>query len=771
MTDPVEVAKRIARSLTPPIGKLATGGYIPTGYVDPSDPQRADNLQKFQAGNHPDIPSVVYHGGGEDINEFNTQGNSGKTAGTGAFFSDAPPVSNTYAAGRGPNLMPVHLSMKNPVVVDAKGRNWDKIHHSSIMQIPQVTKPDQDEDLLSQLYDKPSKKSMIVSKARKSNVGKEFGMDDEGHVSTDDLARWARQNGHEGLIVKNVVDHGPSGRYSTMDAFKPRSLFVAFKPNQIKSAIGNNGQFDPNKNEIYKAGGGYVTGQDGPFYRVQSKSAPEGSAGAFGVGSTLERQGGAGETQPTGMGQERFGLPKRPSDDEIKSIINDPSRNRPLRFAQQYTQRNFNRPLVPPDMPASSLRKQSAIARAHMLAVEGSPEYKQAIFNAYQQHMPDVVRGSGAKDYDDLLKKSYAQMVHETGKQFREMPMNYSYHQNGEGNYPTSRDMAADVHANNHLYTFQGGDPHDFLHHVDPETGLNENEKFRAVHDLFGHATMGNSFGPQGEETAWGLHSQMYSPLARPAMTSETRGQNSVVNYSPLNADLKEEVANLDSMISKARKAKDFAAEKFAIAAKKKAFEGFQFAPQKAVLLPPEFLRTDYAGGMPEYLQHLIKPEAGTTSSADLTHFSHEPNLSEIDPTKYGTGIKGAERSRIINSKGEGHAGAVRDRAYFYTQSHEKAPEAGLGQNRYGARDENLYDMQKDPAKLRKLAVEANRQPHLSNFNPGLVDQGRAQNDMERMAKEYGYSGVMNNAVHPPMAAMFNKTPVKQYADGGSVKK
>ena len=60
------------------------------------------------------------------------------------------------------------------------------------------------------------------------------------------------------------------------------------------------------------------------------------------------------------------------------------------------------------------------------------------------------------------------------------------------------------------------------------------NDVFRAVHDAFGHNGPGNPFfRAPGEERAWGHHSLMYSPAARPAMTTETRGQNSWLNYGP----------------------------------------------------------------------------------------------------------------------------------------------------------------------------------------------------------------------------------------------
>ncbi len=106
-----------------------------------------------------------------------------------------------------------------------------------------------------------------------------------------------------------------------------------------------------------------------------------------------------------------------------------------------------------------------------------------------------------------------------------------------------------DLIENNHLWVF----PTDSGFGSGPEaaaamkdnpllrpTGLVENghpmlanDVFRIVHDIFGHFKEGNGFRASGEENAWRSHSAMYSDLARPAMTSETRGQNSWVNYGP----------------------------------------------------------------------------------------------------------------------------------------------------------------------------------------------------------------------------------------------
>lgn len=54
-----------------------------------------------------------------------------------------------------------------------------------------------------------------------------------------------------------------------------------------------------------------------------------------------------------------------------------------------------------------------------------------------------------------------------------------------------------------------------------------ENTLFRAVHDYFGHYSQCNTFDRHGEERAYRAHRVMYSTRAIPALTTETRGQNS----------------------------------------------------------------------------------------------------------------------------------------------------------------------------------------------------------------------------------------------------
>jgi len=496
----------------------------------------------------------------------------------------------------------------------------------------------------------------------------------------------------------------------------------------------------------------YDTAQEGPFYRVR----PHGVASGFAATS-----GNIESHRDTGQGQQglsRNTIPQPLTDEAVKGIIKGPD-NAIRHAAEAYTKQHLGKPYKPVDNSSSSLAKQGAIGRTFLLAATDHPEYKKAVYEAYKRHMPEHV--GEAQDYDQLLQKAYGHLAHETKRQFESLPINMSFHRNGEGNYQDSKEMIRDVHGHRHLYVFQGGDRHDFLHNVHPESGLNDNEMFRAVHDVYGHALHGTTFGPQGEEKAWAAHSGMFSPLAQAAMTAETRGQNSVVNYTPLNARIKAEVAALDETAYDAKRKGRMDLFEAAKAEKKNLLDNhFQFAPQRAVLLPPEMNSGSYAGGIPAYIRHLIQPEGGET--AQLTHFSHEPNLTMTDPTRYGTGIKGAEASRLQEP------GAVRDRTYFYAGNPERG-EVGLGTHKYKAMVDKLYDMGADPLMLRKLAVEANRTPHTSMVNPGLVDQVQAANDYERLIKDYGYNGMINRNLSMPTAAVFNPVPVQRQAQGGNV--
>jgi hypothetical protein len=88
--------------------------------------------------------------------------------------------------------------------------------------------------------------------------------------------------------------------------------------------------------------------------------------------------------------------------------------------------------------------------------------------------------------------------------------------------YPSAESMVADLNERRRLlvYATAATGEHPYLTH-------DENDMFRALHDVFGHAATGRGFDTDGEEVAWFAHAKMFSISARAAMTTDTRGQSS----------------------------------------------------------------------------------------------------------------------------------------------------------------------------------------------------------------------------------------------------
>jgi len=127
---------------------------------------------------------------------------------------------------------------------------------------------------------------------------------------------------------------------------------------------------------------------------------------------------------------------------------------------------------------------------------------------------------------------AYAALAKETEQQFEAAAAAIKiepWRQEGQP-YKNSAEMRKDVFENQHLWVFEGGEVHPYM---TPE----QNWKFRAVHDLYGHAKTGFEFGVRGELNATRAHMQMYSNAAIPAMITETLGQNMWVNFNAANAD------------------------------------------------------------------------------------------------------------------------------------------------------------------------------------------------------------------------------------------
>jgi hypothetical protein len=111
-----------------------------------------------------------------------------------------------------------------------------------------------------------------------------------------------------------------------------------------------------------------------------------------------------------------------------------------------------------------------------------------------------------------------------------------------------SSEMRRDISENNHLLVYPtspetfGPEGSDFSNHpllkrsdiTDVNgTKLLYNDLLRAVHDYYAHGMAEAQFGPAGEYTAWANHmAATADPMARWALTAETRSQNAWQNFT-----------------------------------------------------------------------------------------------------------------------------------------------------------------------------------------------------------------------------------------------
>lgn len=166
-------------------------------------------------------PLVVYHGTGRDTSAFTYKVGRERTLGRYYFASDSRTADEYAGKGDGANTMPVYLAIKNPLEVDYEGGQWASF---PLAKLP------------------PEIAAIIPEK----NILR--GKGDSAWVSNSAIATAAESLGYDGLITRNVKDGaGPHGEQT------PGDVFLVFRPEQIKSAIGNNGQFDPANPDITKS--------------------------------------------------------------------------------------------------------------------------------------------------------------------------------------------------------------------------------------------------------------------------------------------------------------------------------------------------------------------------------------------------------------------------------------------------------------------------------------------------------------------------------------
>lgn len=121
-----------------------------------------------------------------------------------------------------------------------------------------------------------------------------------------------------------------------------------------------------------------------------------------------------------------------------------------------------------------------------------------------------------------VVEQAYREFVSQVDAQYAELATQVRVEIVDEDPYAEYGDMIDDVDYEGRLKIMHTSD--DQSH---PILSAEQNDRFRAVHDYHGHYLTGRDFSRHGEEAAWWRHSQMFTGLARRAMTTETRGQSS----------------------------------------------------------------------------------------------------------------------------------------------------------------------------------------------------------------------------------------------------
>jgi len=247
------------------------------------------------------------------------------------------------------------------------------------------------------------------------------------------------------------------------------------------------------------------------------------------------------------------------------------------------------------------------------------------------------------------------------------------------------------------------------------------NDLFRAVHDFQGHSKSGAGFRAAGEDNAYLSHAGTMRGPARRALASETRGQNSLLNFGPDGA--RNRSATIDDTI---------------------------FADQKVGNLPNYITEK----GTPElyarqqrFEQLRSSDNTGLEGAIDdagnlrLVHYSPKP-IERVDPYEYG---KGLSRNTIQERNRAASPDFVKRN--FYGIEADQNPyrkEYGLGQNKVETQIDasQVYDAKKDPE--------------------GLWKQGKGDPTLsEKTIFDAGYSGYfVDNKQLGKVAAIFDPLDV-----------
>ncbi|KAL8790860.1 MAG: hypothetical protein Q9195_006185 [Heterodermia aff. obscurata] len=224
------------------------------------------------------------------------------------------------------------------------------------------------------------------------------------------------------------------------------------------------------------------------------------------------------------------------------SISQDPILGLPSTFVVDGESINFGPNLVIRRASETYCRLAGIPSRPIRVYAKLDKARSTKIAQLYEEVKPTPTEPTTQAAYRALCVETLAQweVIKATG-------LRVEYEQPQQPAYPNPRKAILDLLHNNHLFVTPtrsafGDTPFEQDPHNPLLTETSEiisgrralvNDIFRVVHDYFGHAKEGLGFRAEGEENAWRGHAVMYSPLARRAMTTELRGQNSWINFGP----------------------------------------------------------------------------------------------------------------------------------------------------------------------------------------------------------------------------------------------
>jgi hypothetical protein len=120
-----------------------------------------------------------------------------------------------------------------------------------------------------------------------------------------------------------------------------------------------------------------------------------------------------------------------------------------------------------------------------------------------------------------VVRDAYAAFARQVDQQFGQLTRDVRVTFTDDDPYADASELFRDIRRGSFaVWRTQGDQSHPLLTNE-------QNNRFRAVHDYFGHFKSGRGFDRHGEEAAWVCHSLMFAGEASRALTTETRGQSS----------------------------------------------------------------------------------------------------------------------------------------------------------------------------------------------------------------------------------------------------